>query len=99
MPYLVGWSPHALVSVQRIYRFLAEKDLEAAKAAVTAILGKANVLEDFPNVGRPADDLEPEQRELFIPFGATGFVLLYHFDEQEKQILILAVRHQKEVGY
>jgi toxin ParE1/3/4 len=42
-------------------------------------------------------DLEAEHRELLIPFGAAGYVLLYRVDGDD--VLVLAVRHQKEVGY
>ena len=56
MPYLVKWLPQAIQGVQKAYRFLAEKDLDAAKAAAGAILQQAHILEKFPNAGRPADD-------------------------------------------
>lgn len=99
MPHLIIWSPQALVAVQNAYRFLAEKDTDAAKAAAAAILKHTEILEAFPNAGRPADDLEPEHRELLIPFGATGYVLLYRIDPVGGQITALSVRHQKEVGF
>ena len=91
------WSPSALLGVQRAYRFLAEKDRAAAQAAAGAIRKYAAILEKFPNAGRPADDLDPEHRELLIPFGVTGYVLVY--EVHAEIILVLAVRHQKEAGY
>ena len=57
----------------------------------------AALLEKFPNVGRPAEDLDPEQRELLIPFGVSGYVLVY--EVHAEIILVLAVRHPKEAGY
>ena len=36
MPQLI-WSPQALIDVQRLYRFLAPKNQDAAKRAVTAL--------------------------------------------------------------
>lgn len=97
MPYLVTWLPQAIQGVQKAYRFLAEKDLDAAKAAAGAILQQAHILEKFPNAGRPAGDLDPEHRELLIPFGASGYVLVY--EVIGKNINVLAVKHQKEAGY
>lgn len=98
MPHLkLVWSPSALLGVQRAYRFLAEKDRAAAQAAAGAIRKYAAILEKFPNAGRPADDLDPEHRELLIPFGVTGYVLVY--EVHAEIILVLAVRHQKEAGY
>lgn len=97
MSYLVEWLEPAIIGLERIYLFLAEKNEDAARAAIKAIRDKAILLENYPNAGRPADDLEPEQRELLVPFGVSGYVILYRI---EKNIVyILAVRHQREVGY
>lgn len=97
MSYLVEWLEPAIIGLERIYLFLTENNEDAAIAAIKAIRDKAILLENYPNAGRPADDLEPEQRELLVPFGVSGYVLLYRI---EKNIVyILAVRHQREVGY
>ncbi|MDL2272021.1 type II toxin-antitoxin system RelE/ParE family toxin [Desulfovibrio sp. OttesenSCG-928-I05] len=99
MSHIVVWSPHALECVRHLYNFLAGKDIDAAKAAATRIMQHAELLEKFPQAGRPADDLEAEHRELLIPFGGAGYVLLYHFAESGDTLTILAIRHQKDVGY
>lgn len=99
MPPVVIWSPRAIECIKRLYNFLAEKNIDAAKSAAALLFKQAEILEAFPNVGRPAEDLEPEHREILIPFGAAGYVLLYHFDEDRAAVTVLAVRHQKEVGY
>lgn len=91
------WTPEASAGLERAYLFLAEKDEEAAIKALDAIDGGSLLLEDFPEAGRPAEDLEPEHRELLVPFGASGYVLLYQIENA--LVYILAVRHQKEVGY
>jgi toxin ParE1/3/4 len=93
----VKWSAHAIRCVQDLYAFLSEKDRGAARKAVGFIRARAALLATHPSLGRPALDLEPEHRELLIPFGSSGYVLLYHAHAQE--ILVLAVRHQKEVGF
>ena len=97
MPYLIHWTENAAAGLERAYLFLAEKNSEAAASALKVIREKVLLLEHFPNAGRPAEDLEPEHRELLIPFGATGYVLLYRVEGPI--IHILAVRHQKEVGF
>ncbi|HSY25899.1 MAG TPA: type II toxin-antitoxin system RelE/ParE family toxin [Burkholderiaceae bacterium] len=96
MPRLI-WSQSALLDVQRLYRFLAKKNLDAAKHAVTAIRESVKIISAQPSVGRPAKDMEPEYREWLIDFGNSGYIALYHYDEQVA--VIVAVRHQKEVGY
>ncbi len=97
MPRLVKWTENAYLGLRRAYDFLAEKSEDAAVAAIRTIREKALLLERFPNAGRPAPDLEPEQRELVVPFGASGYMLIY--EVQEDLVLILALKHQKEAGY
>jgi toxin ParE1/3/4 len=76
---------------------LAEIDPDAAQQALDAIEAGADILEQFPNAGRPADDLEPDHRELLIPFGGSGYALFY--EVVENAAFILAVKHQREAGY
>ena len=91
------WSPSALLDAQRLYRFLAPKNSEAAKRAVQAIRQGVKVLEQQPGLGRPVEDMDDEFRDWIIDFGDSGYVARYRFDQQS--ITILAVRHQKEVGF
>jgi plasmid stabilization system protein ParE len=76
MPHLI-WAPAALLDVQRLYRFLAEKDPSAARNAVKAIRGSVKMLAAQPEVGRPAEDRDPEYREWVIEFGASGYRPVY----------------------
>lgn len=96
MPRLI-WSPPALLDVQRLYRFLATKNVGAAKRAVKAIRESVEILAAQPSIGRPTEDIGPEYREWLIDFGDSGYIVLYHYDGQTA--VIVAVRHQKEVGY
>ena len=91
------WSPSALLDVQRLYRFLAPKNSEAAKRAVQAIRQGVKVLEQQPGLGRPVEDMDDEFRDWIIDFGDSGYVARYRIDQQSTTIL--AVRHQKEVGF
>lgn len=91
------WSPSALLDMQRLYRFLAPKNAEAAKRAVQAIRQGVKVLEQQPGLGRPVEDMDDEFRDWIIDFGDSGYVARYRVDQQS--ITILAVRHQKEVGF
>ena len=96
MPRLI-WSSQALIDVQRLYRFLAEKNEGAAQRAVKSIRDSIKIIAYKPEIGRPAEDMEPEYREWLIDFGDSGYVALYRFDGGTA--LIVAVRHQKEAGY
>src|SRR5207244_2445753 len=43
--------------------------------------------------------VQGELRELVISFGRTGYVALYRFVPARNQVRILAIRHQRELGY
>ena len=96
MPRLI-WSPSALLDVQRLYRFLAEKNIDAAKLSVKAIREGVKVVAQQPGMGRPVQDMEPQYREWLIDFGDSGYIALYRYDGQTA--VIVAVRHQREAGY
>ena len=65
MPRLI-WAQPALLDVQRLYRFLAPKNVDAAKRAVRAIRLGVQVLGQQPGIGRPIEDLPEEFREWII---------------------------------
>lgn len=99
MPRLI-WSQPALLDVQRLYRLLTPKNPDAAQRAVRAIRQGVKVLAQQPGIGRPIADMAdmPEEfREWIIDFGDSGYVARYRIESDA--VTILAVRHQKEVGY
>lgn len=91
------WTPEALRDVQRLYRFLSDKNPAAASRAVGAIRQTMNLVAAQPGIGRSVDKMEPEFREWLIPFGDSGYVALYRFDGA--RAVVLAIRHQREAGY
>jgi plasmid stabilization system protein ParE len=93
----VIWTPSALADVQRLYRFLAFKDGNAARRAVQTIRSGIRVLAHQPHAGRPIEDMDISYREWLIDFGERGYVVLYRLDGDTAAIL--AVRHQREAGY
>ena len=96
MPRLI-WTPRAAADLESAYAFLAEKNGEAAVKAADTIRKGVNVLKQFPHAGRPAEDLEPEHRELLVPFGSSGYAVFYEVCHDA--VHILAVKHQKDAGY
>lgn len=96
MPQLI-WTPQALQGVQHCYRFLALKNAEAASRAVRAIREGMRIVAEHPGAGRPADKMDPAFREWPIPFGDSGYVVLYRVEGD--LAVVLAVRHQREAGY
>ena len=96
MPYL-KWSPPALLDVQRLYRFLASRNPDAARKATSAIRQGVAVLARQPGVGRPVEAMDVEFRDWIIDFGESGYVVRYRVDPDA--VTILAVRHQREAGF
>src|SRR5699024_9526819 len=94
----VRYSPAARVDLKRLYGFLLEHDIAAARRALTVIIKSTDLLWQFPFTRRNVDADHPLLRELLVPFGASCYVLLYEI-ENDTTITILAVRHQREDDY
>jgi plasmid stabilization system protein ParE len=64
--------------------------------ALSLIEGALRALRDHPFIGRSVGH---GLRELVISRGRTGYVALYAFDEARDEVVVHAVRHQREAGY
>ncbi len=98
MSYSVRYTKSAREDLLRLYGFLLERDLQAARRAREAIVKSVEFLRDFPFTCRKAVPDNPFLRELLIPFGAGGYVALFEIEDSET-VTILAVRHQREDDY
>lgn len=96
LPSLI-WSPRALRDLARLHAFLASKNRPAARRAVQAIRQGVKLVAIHPEIGRPAEGMEPDFREWLIPFGDGGYLALYRTDGP--RVVVLAVRHGRELGY
>ena len=92
----VSYSQRALDDLVRLSDFLLATDPAAAVATAAVIEEAVDILRRHPLIGRPA---EAGLRELVISRGKTGYVALYRHDEQADAVRVLAIRHQREVGY
>jgi addiction module RelE/StbE family toxin len=92
----VVYSKRALDHIERAFQFLRDKNPDAAQSAVTAIQSAVENLAAHPLVGRR---IEGELRELIISYGRSGYVALYRFVIAHDEVRILAIRHQREVGF
>ncbi|MGH8460460.1 MAG: type II toxin-antitoxin system RelE/ParE family toxin [Stenotrophobium sp.] len=93
----VKFAPAALRDLERLRVFLHARNPAAAKRAAIKITKAVQVLGDYPQIGRPAEELGENYREWLIDFGDSGYVALYRIDTD--CVAVLALRHQKEVGY
>ena len=94
MSFRVRFTRGAKEDLRRLFEFLAERDIAAARRARKAIAKSIDFLTDFPWSCRKAIPDNPFVRELVIPFGNTGDVALFEIDD--KGVTLLAVRHQRE---
>jgi plasmid stabilization system protein ParE len=87
-------TPAALDDLKRLAQFLHATDPRAASETIPMILDGLRVLANYPLIGRPID---VNRRELLIFRGRAGYLAQYTFRLAEDEVVILAVRHQREV--
>jgi plasmid stabilization system protein ParE len=92
----VVYSAGSLDNIERPFQCLRDKNPDAALSAVEAIQSAVNNLAAHPLVGRR---VEGELRELIISYGHSGYVALYRFLVSRDEVRILAIRHQRELGF
>ena len=87
---------NADADLDRLVTFLSDDEPAAALATYDLLLGALEVLRTYPSIGRPVGDV---LRELVISRGSTGYLALYEYDARTDQVVVLALRHQREAGY
>jgi plasmid stabilization system protein ParE len=92
----VVYSARSLAHIERAFQFLRDKNPTAALNAVTAIQSAVDNLRAHPFIGRR---IEGELRELTISYGQSGYVALYRFVVSQDEVRVLAIRHQRELGF
>lgn len=102
MRFTVYLTREALEDLQRLEDHLVELALDHGDwglpgRAVDAIRREMRILETNPYTCRMAQS-DPMERELVIPFGATGYVALFEVIG-EHEVAISALRHQREDDY
>ena len=89
-------SASALADLENALAMKRSESVEAAGAAAGALNSGIESLAAHPLLGRR---VEGDLRELVISYGATGYIALYRFIVQRDEVRILALRHQREIGY
>jgi plasmid stabilization system protein ParE len=84
--------------LDRLADFLIERDPDLAERAINAIPKALMILQDFPLMARRASADDPLLRELVVPFGSAGHVILFKV-MSETSVIVLAVRHHREEDY
>jgi plasmid stabilization system protein ParE len=87
------WLTEARQDVDRLHEFLVEVNPAAAEKAIQLIQEGARSLVRHPEIGRPMV-VDSHRRELFLPFGASAYVLRYRVEEDT--LVIIRVWHGRE---
>jgi plasmid stabilization system protein ParE len=83
----------------QLHAYLLQRDPSAARRAGKALRAAMRVLATFPFTCRKQEAAnDPTLRELLVPFGSAGYVLLFEI-EDSRTVTILAARHQREDDY
>ncbi len=98
MSYRVRYTTDARDNLRRLYSFMLQQDLVAAKRALATIKKSITLLEDFPFTCRKVCADNSFLRELLISLGSTGYIALFEI-ENDVTVTILAIRHQREDDY
>ncbi len=94
--YRVRVARTALEDLKRLTEFLVQQYPQDAHRSEDTIRDAISVLAKLPMVGRPARQQgDLSLRELLIPFGRSGYVVLYRIGPGAL-VSILAARHQLE---
>jgi plasmid stabilization system protein ParE len=88
------YSPASLADVDRLSEFLLDLSPQLALETGRLVAGAIAILKDHPLMGRI---VEGGLRELVISRGRTGYLALYRYDAEWDEVIILAVRHQREL--
>jgi plasmid stabilization system protein ParE len=88
-------SSRLLAHLERTFELLS-RDSPAATAAADAVRSAVQNLVAHPLIGRR---VHGDIRELVISYGQTGYVALYRFVVPKDEVRMLALRHQREIGF
>ena len=75
--------------------FLRESDAVAAMQTIPLILDGLKLLGRHPLIGRA---IAADRRELLIFRGRSGYVAQYSYRPAADEVIVLAIRHQREAG-
>lgn len=90
------WLSQAVNDLARLREFVGEKNPEAASRVVITIKNTVKILQDYPYIIHPIEDL-PDFHDLVVPFGAGSYITRYRMEGD--MVYIVGVCHSKETGF
>ncbi len=102
----IVYSEQARLDLNRLFIFLAEKEMVVAQRAMLEIdTSISKQLSQNPKICREIGFglreliIDFGLRELIIDFGKSGYIALFDYKEEKDIVEILAIRHQLENNY
>ena len=87
------WSDQALADLDRFAEFLHRDHPALAPVVASEIIGKAQVLSDHPELGRPVAGRR-EYRQIVLQVLGAAYVFQYRFDG--RRLVMLRIFHARE---
>lgn len=82
--------------IERIVQHLVAHEVDDVEGCLGEIFDALELLVRHPLIGRP---VAGGRRELVIGQGSRGYVARYRFDRLDDEIVVMALRAQREVGF
>ena len=92
----VVYSARALSHLESAFELLVSENPHASGATASATRSAVENLAAHPLLGRR---VHGDIRELVISYGQTGYIALYRFGVPRDEVRVLAIRHQREIGF
>lgn len=87
--------PEARQDLRRLQGFLLSRNPLAAEKAMLAIKSGFVRLQENPRLGIVME-ARPTDRQLFIPFGNSAYILRYRLDEAQETLFVVRIWHGRE---
>lgn len=91
----VRFLPEADQDIDRLYSFLAGRNSSAAQKAMLAIDNAIDRVQHNPYIGAVMRERTGD-RQFFIPFGNSAYVLRYRLDEARDTLIVVRIWHGRE---
>jgi toxin ParE1/3/4 len=85
-----------MLDFDRFFEHLSQFDVPDIGDRMAEIVKGLDVLEQHPEIGRPAGG---GLRELVLGRDSRGYVALYEYIESLDTVYVIAIRSQREAGY
>lgn len=95
---MIVFDAGALDDLEHIFEFNAQHDPAMALDHVEVVRSAVAILDAHPEIGQ-LTDRGSTLRELVISHSKSGYIALYEYSPIEMLVRVVAIRHQREVGY